>query len=77
MKTALQTTNNIPLISYMKFDAYFHNYSLYLNEFRKNLAANLGRSHSTHSYSYAFSSDQPTLFAIFSLIFIPFMNYPG
>ena len=62
---------------YVKFSVCFRNYSLYLNEFRKNLASNLDRSLSNHSYSYAFSSDQPTLFAIFPLIFVPFMNYPG
>jgi hypothetical protein len=50
---------------------------LYLNGFRKNLASNLGRFLSSDGYSYAFSSDRPTLFAIFTLIFVLFMNYPG
>ncbi len=54
-----------------------HTNSLYLNEFRQNMASNLGRSLSNHSYDYAFSSDQPTLFATFPLIFVPFTNYPG
>ena len=52
-------------------------YSLYLNEFRKNLAANLGRSPLIHSYGYASAGDQPTLFAIFSLNFVPFMQHAG
>jgi len=38
-------------------------YSLYLNEFRKNLAANLDRSPLIHSYGYASAGDQSTLFA--------------
>ncbi len=56
---------------------YAHNCSLNLNEFRQNLASNLGRSLSNHSHDYAISSDRPTLFATFPLIFVPFMNYPG
>ena len=52
-------------------------YSLYLNEVRKNLAANLDRSPLIHSYGYASVGDRPTLFAIFSLIFVPFMQYAG
>ncbi len=51
--------------------------SLYLNEFRKNLAANLDRSPLIHSYGYASAGDRPTLFAIFPLIFVPFMQYTG
>ena len=66
-------------------------YSLYLNEFRKNLAANLDRSPLIHSYCYASAGDQSTFadrdvgaramqeqlaaFAIFSLIFVPFMQH--
>jgi hypothetical protein len=42
-------------------------YSLYLNEVRKNLAANLDRSPLIHSYGYASAGDRPTLFAIFPL----------
>ena len=42
-------------------------YSLYLNEFRKNLAANLDRSSLIHSYGYASADDQPTLAARFVL----------
>jgi len=38
-------------------------YSLYLNEVRKNLAANLDRSPLMRSYCYASAGDQPTLFA--------------
>ena len=63
--------------SYLVPGAFYSSCILYLNEFRENLASNLGRSLSSHSYSYAFSSDRPILFAIFPLIFVPFMNYPG
>jgi hypothetical protein len=52
-------------------------YSLYLNEVRKNLAANLGRSPLIHSYGYASAGDRPTLFTKFSLSFVPFMQYAG
>ncbi|MCZ6470164.1 MAG: hypothetical protein O6649_02260 [Gammaproteobacteria bacterium] len=68
-------------------------YSLCLNEFRKNLAAlgncslrcsttyipvgDLDRSPLIHSYCYASAGDRPTLFAIVSLIFVPFMQYAG
>ncbi|GBF28712.1 hypothetical protein MnTg03_00272 [bacterium MnTg03] len=52
-------------------------FSLYLNEFRKNLAANLDRSPLIHSYGYASAGDRPTLFAIFPLSFVPFMQYAG
>jgi hypothetical protein len=48
-------------------------YSLYLNEVRGNLAANVDRSPLIHSYCYASAGDQPTLFAIFPLSFVPFM----
>ena len=51
------------------------NYILYLNEFRKNLAASLDRSPLIHSYYYASAGDQSTLFAIFPLIFVPFMQH--
>jgi len=44
---------------------------------RKNLAANLDRSPLIHSYGYASAGDQPTLFAIFLLRFVPFMQHPG
>jgi len=37
----------------------------------------LDRSLLIHSYGYASSSDQPTLFAIFLLRFVPFMQHPG
>jgi hypothetical protein len=36
------------------------NYSWCLNEFRKNLAANLDRSPLIHSYCYASAGDQST-----------------
>jgi len=52
-------------------------YSLYLNEVRKNLAANLDRSSLMRSYGYASADDQSTLFAIFPLNFVPFMQYSG
>jgi len=51
--------------------------SLYLNEFRKNLAANLDQSPLIHSYCYASAGDRPILFAIFPLSSIPFMQYAG
>ncbi len=51
--------------------------SFYLNEIRKNLAANLERSPLSHSYSYGSAGDRPTLFARFSLSFVPFMQYAG
>ncbi len=56
--------------------------SLYLNEIRKNLAANLERSPLSHSYGYGSAGDRPTLFAgtpdrRFSLSFVPFMQYAG
>ena len=52
-------------------------YSLYLNEIRKNLAANLERSPLNHSYGYGPVGDRPTLFATFPLSFVPFMQYAG
>ncbi len=57
-------------------------YSLYLNEIRKNLAANLERSPLSHSYGYGSAGDRPTLFAgtpdrRFSLSFVPFVKFPG
>jgi hypothetical protein len=52
-------------------------YSLYLNEVRRNLAANLGRSPLIHSYCYASADDRSTLFARFPLVFVPFMQYAG
>jgi len=51
--------------------------SFYLNEIRKNLPANLDRSPLIHSYCYASADDQSTLFAIFPLSFVPFMQYAG
>jgi hypothetical protein len=50
---------------------------LYLNEIRKNLAANLERSPLTHSFGYGSSGDRPTLFARLPLSFVPFMQYAG
>jgi hypothetical protein len=52
-------------------------FSLYLNEIRKNLTANFDRSPLIHSYCYASADDQSILFAIFSLSFVPFMQYAG
>jgi hypothetical protein len=63
--------------SFLVSVAFFSSYVSYLNECRKNFASNLGRSLSSHSYGYALSSDRPTLFAIFPLIFVPFMKYSG
>ena len=57
----------------MKIDIY----SLYLNKVRKNLAANLNQSPLIHSYGYASAGDWSILFAIFSLSFVPFMQYVG
>jgi len=50
-------------------------HSLYLNEVRKNLAAKVDRSPLMRSYGYALSGDRSTLFAIFPLSFIPFMQH--
>ncbi len=52
-------------------------YSSYLNKARKNLAANLDRSPLIHSYGYASAGDRSTLFALFPLIFVPFIQYAG
>jgi hypothetical protein len=52
-------------------------YSLYLNEVRKNLAANLDRSPLIHSYGYALAGDRPTLVCHISPDFVPFMQYAG
>jgi len=46
---------------------YNEKYSLYLNEVRKNLAANLDRSPLMLSYGYASAGDRSTLFARFPL----------
>ena len=69
----------------------YGNYSLYLNKVRKNLAApgklllhcsttyvpvgDLDRS--PLIYCYASAGDRSTLFAIFPLSFVPFMQYAG
>ncbi len=37
----------------------------------------LDRSPLIHSYGYASTGDRPTLFAIFSLNFVPFMQHVG
>ena len=97
------------IISFKLLDTKIMNnekYSLYLNEFRKNLAApgkqllpspksayfwcstigtphryiyvgDLDRSPLMRSYCYAPAGDRPTLFAIFILSFVPFMQYAG
>jgi hypothetical protein len=52
-------------------------YSLCLNEVRKNLAAKVDRSPLMRSYGYASAGDRPTLFAIFPLSFVPFVQYAG
>ena len=51
--------------------------SLYLNEFMKNLAANLDLSPLIHSYGYASAGDKSTLVTIFPLNFVPFMQFAG
>ena len=68
-------------------------YSLCPNDFRKNLAVNLDRFPLIHSYCYALAGDRSTFAyrdvggratqgavaekAIFSLNFVPFMQYAG
>ena len=52
-------------------------YSLYLNEVRINLTANIDRSPLMRSPDYASAGDQPILFAILSLSFVPFMQFAG
>jgi hypothetical protein len=52
-------------------------YSMRLNETRKNLAANPGRSSLMRSYGYASAGDRPALFARFPLVFVPFIQYAG
>jgi len=51
--------------------------SFYLNEIRKNQAANPERSPLMHSYGYASAGDRPALFARFPLVFVPSMQYAG
>ena len=66
------------MISFKQLDTNFMNnekYSLYLNEVRKNLTAKVDRSPLMRSYGYASADDQSTLFAMLSLIFVPFMQY--
>jgi hypothetical protein len=58
-----------------RIDIKILNASLYLNEIRKNLTANLERSPLTHSLSYGSAGDRSTLFARFPLSFVPFMQY--
>ena len=55
----------------------YKKYSLHLNKVRKNLAANIGLSPLMRSYGYASAGDRPILFAIFPLIFAPFIQYAG
>ena len=65
-------------------------YSLYMNEFRKNLAAHgklllrcsttyvpIGLAQMFPCYGYASAGDRPILFTIFPLSFVPFMQYAG
>jgi hypothetical protein len=78
MKAVEQMRDTIVITkSFLVADAFISSYVSYLNECRKIFASNLGRSLSNHSYGYALSSDRPTLFAIFPLIFVPFTNYSG
>jgi hypothetical protein len=48
------------------------NFPLYLNEIRKNRAANPERSPLMHRPGDAPAGDRPALFARFSLSFVPF-----
>jgi hypothetical protein len=41
------------------------------------LVGDPGRSPLNHSYGYASAGDRPTLFAIFPLNFVPFMQHAG
>jgi isoleucyl-tRNA synthetase len=77
METARYMINNAKLKKHVVFNDHCRNRRVCLNEIRKNLASNLGRSLSNHSYGYAFSSDRPILFAKFPQIFVPSMKYPG
>ena len=52
-------------------------HSMRLNETRKNLASNPGRSPLMRSYGYASAGDRPALFARFPPVFVPFMQYAG
>jgi len=68
------------IVNFKQLDTNIRNnekYSLYLNEVRKNLAAKVDRSPLMRSYGYASAGDRPTLFAIFPLSFVPFMQYAG
>jgi len=49
----------------------------YLNEIRKNLAANPERSPLIHSFGYGSAGDRPALFARFPLSFAPSAHYAG
>jgi hypothetical protein len=48
-----------------------------LNESRKNLTSNPERSPLMRSYGYASVGDRSALFARFSLVIVPFMQYAG
>jgi hypothetical protein len=53
------------------------NISICLNEVRKNLAVNLDPFPLMRSYGYASAGDESTLFARFSLSFVPFIQHVG
>jgi len=55
----------------------FEFFGYYLNEFRKNLTSKEARSRLMRSYGYASARDRASLFAIFPLIFVPFMQHPS
>jgi len=68
------------MINFIQLDTNIMNnekYSLYLNEVRKNLAANLDRCPLIHSYGYESADDQSTLFARYPLSFVPFVQFAG
>jgi hypothetical protein len=68
------------MINFKQLDTKIMNnekYSLYLNEVRKNLTANLDRSPLMRSYGYASAGDRSTLFARFPLSIVPFLQYAG
>jgi hypothetical protein len=48
-----------------------------LSDFAMHLTSQFGRSFSNHSYSYAFSNDQPNCFASYTAKIESFMKYPG
>ena len=50
---------------------------LYLNQLRQNLTSSLEQSPLTHCNYYASADDRSTLFARYSLTFVPSVKYAG